>query len=142
MGCRIKLTEKETPFFRIGTTRLRVAAVQRGTSHTQGLVLCKDSSYEAERGHTRELHTQGQVTRGDWSHKANRPFYQYSGHVKVIRFKEYYGMPKGHSLSIYVSLLGKKRTSLYISREKGDFYYIQTRHNDLFFPLQSFSRKT
>ena len=37
---------------------------------------------------------------------------------------------------------GQKRTSLYISREKGDHYYIQTRHNDLFFPLQSFSRKT
>ena len=27
---------------------------------------------------------------------------------------------------------GKKRTSLCISREKGDHYYIQTRHNDLF----------
>ena len=36
----------------------------------------------------------------------------------------------------------KKRTSLYIYREKGDHHYIQTRHND-FFPLQSFSsRKT
>ena len=38
-------------------------------------------------------------------------------------------MPRGHSLSIY----GQKRTSLFISREKGDHYYIQTRHNDLFF---------
>ena len=28
--------------------------------------------------------------------------------------------------------LGKKRTSLYVSREKGDHYYISTRHNDLF----------
>ena len=37
---------------------------------------------------------------------------------------------------------GKKRTLMYISREKGDHYYIQTRHNDPFFPLQSFSRKT
>ena len=41
-------------------------------------------------------------------------------------------MPRGHSLSIYVHFSGKKRTSLYISREKGDHYYIQTRLNDLF----------
>ena len=26
--------------------------------------------------------------------------------------------------------------------EKGDHYYIQTRHKDLFFPLQSYSKKT
>ena len=51
-------------------------------------------------------------------------------------------MPRGHSLSIYARFSGKKRTSLYISREKGDHYYIQTRHNYRFFPLQSFSRKT
>ena len=48
----------------------------------------------------------------------------------------------GHSLSIYARFWGKKRTSLYISREKDDHYYIQTRRNDLFFPLQSFSTKT
>ena len=41
-------------------------------------------------------------------------------------------MPRGHSLSIYARFSGKKRTSLYISREKGDHYYIQTRHKDLF----------
>ena len=41
-------------------------------------------------------------------------------------------MPREHSLSIYARFSGKKRTSLYISREKGDHYYIQTRHNDLF----------
>ena len=41
-------------------------------------------------------------------------------------------MPRGHSLSIYARFLGKKKSSLYISREKGDHYYIQTRHNDLF----------
>ena len=39
----------------------------------------------------------------------------------------------GHSLIIYARIWGKKRTSLYISREKGDHYYAQTRHNDLFF---------
>ena len=41
-------------------------------------------------------------------------------------------MPSGHSLSIYARFSGKKRISLYISREKGDRYYIQTRHNDRF----------
>ena len=41
-------------------------------------------------------------------------------------------MPRGHSLSIYARFSGKKRTSLYISREKGVHYYIQTRHNDIF----------
>ena len=41
-------------------------------------------------------------------------------------------MPRGHSLSIYARFSGKHSTSMYISREKGDHYYIQTRHNDLF----------
>ena len=52
------------------------------------------------------------------------------------------GCPGGHSLGIYARFSGKKRTSIYISWEKGDHYYIQTRHNNLFFRLQSFSRKT
>ena len=47
-------------------------------------------------------------------------------------------MLSGHSLSIYAHFSGKKRTSLYISPEKSDHYFIQTRHNDLFCPLQSF----
>ena len=37
-------------------------------------------------------------------------------------------MPRGHSLSIYAHFSGKKRTSMYIYREKGDRYYIQRRH--------------
>ena len=41
-------------------------------------------------------------------------------------------MPRGHSLSIYARFSDKKRTSMYISLEKGDHYYIQTRRNDLF----------
>ena len=41
-------------------------------------------------------------------------------------------MPRGHSLSIYARFSGKKRTSMYISREKGDHYYIQTRHDNPF----------
>ena len=42
----------------------------------------------------------------------NRPFYRYSGHIEFIRFKEYYGMPRGHehdpiySLSIYARFSG------------------------------------
>ena len=42
-------------------------------------------------------------------------------------------MSREPSLSIYARFSGKKRTSLCISREKGDDYYSQTRHNDLFF---------
>ena len=40
-------------------------------------------------------------------------------------------MSRGHSLSINARFSSTNRTSLYISREKGDDYYIQTRHNDL-----------
>ena len=47
-------------------------------------------------------------------------------------------MSKGHSLSFYARFSGKKRTLPYISREKGDHYYIQTRHNDLFFQYNPF----
>ena len=68
----------------------------------------------------------------------NRPFYRYGGHIEFIRFKEYYRMPRGYSLSVKARFLGKKRTSLYISREKGDYYFIHTRHNDLFFPITIF----
>ena len=57
----------------------------------------------------------------------------YGDRIEFIRFKEYYEMPRGHLLSIYARFSGKKRTSLYISGKKGVHYYIQTRHNDLFF---------
>ena len=55
---------------------------------------------------------------------ANRPFYRYGGHIEFITFKEYYGIPREHSLSIYARFSGKKRTSLYISWEKGDNFNI------------------
>ena len=51
-------------------------------------------------------------------------------------------MPRGHLLSINDRSSGKKRTSMYVSPEKGDHFDIQTGHNDLFFPLQSFFMKT
>ena len=47
-------------------------------------------------------------------------------------------LPIRRPCCIYARFSGKKRTSMYISREKGDRYYIQTRHNDPFCPLQSF----
>ena len=50
-------------------------------------------------------------------------------------------MPRGHSLSFYTRFLGKKRTSLYISWEKGDYYYIQTWLNDPFYHYNLFLRK-
>ena len=71
-----------------------------------------------------------------------RPFYRYGGHIEFIKFMEFYGMPRVYFLSIFTRFSGKNRTSMYISREKRDHYYIQTRHNDVFFPLQSFSTKT
>ena len=49
--------------------------------------------------------------------RTNRPFYRYGGHIEFDRFKEYYGMPSEHSVSLYGRFSGKKR---------------QTRHNDLF----------
>ena len=42
----------------------------------------------------------------------NRPFYRYGDHIELMRFKEYYGMPRGHeqdlinSLTIYAPFSG------------------------------------
>ena len=44
---------------------------------------------------------------------SNRPFYRYGGHIELLRFKEYYRMPRGHehdpiySLSIYAGFSGQ-----------------------------------
>ena len=32
----------------------------------------------------------------NWTVLMNRPFYRYGGHIELIRFKEYYRMPRGH----------------------------------------------
>ena len=45
--------------------------------------------------------------------------------IEFITFKKYYGMPRGAKKK-------KKRTSLYISRKKGEHYYIQTQYNNIF----------
>ena len=69
----------------------------------------------------------------DVSDQQNFLVYRYGSLIELfIRFKEYYGTLRGHVLSTCVNFLGKKRTSVYISREKGDHHYIQTWHNDFF----------
>ena len=68
-----------------------------------------------------EVHSnfpQHSVPTNNW----NRPFNRYGGHIEFIRFKEYYGMPRGQSLGIYARFSGQKGISMYISREKGDRY--------------------
>ena len=52
------------------------------------------------------------------SDKCKRPFKRYGGHIEFIIFKEYYWMPRVHSLSIYARFSSKKRTSMNISRRK------------------------
>ena len=61
--------------------------------------------------------------KGDLTETGNRPgiyrpFYRYGGPIKFIRFKEYYKMLRGHSLSIYARFPGKKGTLIYISGKK------------------------
>ena len=50
------------------------------------------------------------------------------------------GCPGRHSLSIYARFSGKKRTSLYIFREKADHSYIHIKHGTAitFFPITIF----
>ena len=67
----------------------------------------------------------------------NRPFYQYGGHIELIRFKEYYRMPRAFSSlvleiwSFTVYFLGKRRTVLHPNTGQ-----------ESFFPLPSYSKKT
>ena len=71
----------------------------------------------------------------------NRPFYRYGGCIELIRRKEYYRMPRGawaHFVCIFERFSGhfsRHFLKVYISNtklEKGDHYYIKTRHKDLF----------
>ena len=36
----------------------------------------------------------------------NRPFHRYGGHIELIRFKEYYRMPRGTFLLYFRALFG------------------------------------
>ena len=58
--------------------------------------------------------------------------------LSLLNLRSIMGCPGGHSLTIYAGFSGKKRTAMHISGEKGDRYYIQRRHNDLFFSLHFF----
>ena len=74
--------------------------------------------------------------------KRNRPFYRYGGHIEfILRFKKYYGMPGGHSLSIYARFLGKKRTSHDFSGKRRSLLLPNMAYYLFFFPLQSFIGK-
>ena len=49
----------------------------------------------------------------------NRPFYQYGGHIEFIRFKEYYGMPRGVLAQHLRLLLGQKENfNIYFSAKR------------------------
>ena len=61
--------------------------------------------------------------------------------LSLLDLRSIMGYPGGHSLTIYAGFSGKKRTSMYISRKKGDRYCSQRRHNDLFFSLHFFLGK-
>ena len=62
--------------------------------------------------------------------------------LNLLELRSIMGCPGGTRSVFTGTFQAKKRTSMYFSQEKGEHDYIQTRHNDLFFPLQSFSRKT
>ena len=50
-------------------------------------------------------------------------------------------MPRGALAQYLHALFGQKENFTVYFWDKGDHYYIQKRHNDLFFPLQSFLAK-
>ena len=53
--------------------------------------------------------------------------------LNLLDLRSIMGYPGGtRSVLFYTRFSGKKRASLYIYREKGDHYYIQTQQNDLF----------
>ena len=62
----------------------------------------------------------------------NRHFYRYGGHIELIRFKEYYRMGRGHE-RLFPEKYSMKDHISNTKLEKGNHYYIQTQHKDLFF---------
>ena len=67
------------------------------------------------------------------SYFLNRLFYRYVGHIEFNRFKEYYGMPRGHLVRYLRALFVQKENFTVYFSGKGDHYYIQVGHNDLLF---------
>ena len=75
-------------------------------------------------------------------HLINRLFYLYGDHIEFIRFKEYYGMPRGALAQYLCALFGQKENfNVYFSGKRRSSLYPNTAQRS-FFPLQSFSRKT
>ena len=96
----------------------------------------------------------------------NRPFYRYGGHIQLISFKEYYGMPRGawtwsnilvqYLFSPFGSKQQKKKKQLklwtlrrnwyglslyFFSRKRRSLLHPNTVQSS-FFPLKSYSWKT
>ena len=66
----------------------------------------------------------------------NRIFYRYGGHIELIRFKEYYGIPRGHehyplyshsikNMVLYCIFLGKKAIYRNIPKIRPGAYIFQ-----------------
>ena len=61
--------------------------------------------------------------------------------LNLLDLRSIMGCPGG-TRSVFTRAFRTKENFNVYFPAKGDYYYIQTRHNDLSFPLQSFSRKT
>jgi len=59
---------------------------------------CVMSRYQLGRD---ERHNLGTTWPQPWK-PWNRPFYRYGGHIELIRYKEYYRMPRGHERISFV----------------------------------------
>ena len=58
---------------------------------------------------------------------------RYGDHIEFIRFKEYYGMPRGHSLSIYARFVGKKENFIvYFSGKRSSLLLSNTAERSFF----------
>ena len=72
----------------------------------------------------------------------NRPFYRYGGQIELVRFKEYYRMPRGcNNDRLFSEKCTVKDHISNTKLEKDDHYYIQTRHKDLFSQYNLILRK-
>ena len=69
---------------------------------------------------------------------SNRPFYRYGGHIEFIRFKEYYGMPRGALAQYLCALFGQKENfNVYFSGKRRSSLYPNTAQRS-FFPITIF----
>ena len=68
----------------------------------------------------------------------NRTFYRYGGHIEFIRFKEYYGMPRGALAQYLCALFGQKENfNVYFSGKRRSSLYPNTAQRS-FFPITIF----